>query len=99
MWADVNDVADHMGIESDARMVNALDESLAWAHRKRPDLDPFQTQGAAIRKAVCIYAGLLYRERSTPQGIAGYESDGAGADSTAYYRALDMLGARRPKAR
>lgn len=98
MWATVDDVAAHMGIPVDARMSTSLDESLSWAQRKRPDLDPYVSQTPSIRKAVCIYAGLLYRERSTPQGIAGYESEGNLTDSTAYYRALDMLG-RRPVAR
>jgi hypothetical protein len=98
-WATVEDVAAHIGLPADDRMAANLEEAQAWAERKRPDLDAFEPQNAAIRKAVCIYAGLLYRERSTPQGIAGYESEGGGfIDSTAYYRCLDMLG-RRPVAR
>jgi hypothetical protein len=86
-----------MRITSDAAMTRSLEEALAWAVRKRPDLDPYVEQDAAIRKAVCIYAGLLYREGSSPQGIPGYDSEGGGSqDGTAYYRALDMLGTRKP---
>jgi hypothetical protein len=81
-------------------MTTSTDEALAWAARKRPDLDQYAYQTDAIRKAVCIYAGLLYRERSTPQGIAGYDSEGGGMmDGSAYARCLDMLGVRRPVAR
>lgn len=99
MWATVDDVSAHMGLPVDSRMSTSLGESLAWAQRKRPDLDPYTPQNDAIRKAVCIYAGLLYRERSTPQGIAGYDAEGGGImDGSAYARALDMLG-RRPVAR
>jgi hypothetical protein len=99
-WATIDDVAAHMRISSDATMTRSLEEALAWATSKRPDLNPYVEQTPAIRKAVCIYAGLLYREGSSPQGIPGYQSEeGGSTDSTAYYRALDMLGAHRPVAR
>lgn len=100
MWATIDDVAAHMRITADTTMTRCLDESLDWAARKRPDLDRYTPQGESIRKAVCIYAGLLYREGASAQGIPGYESEQGGyADGTAYYRCLDMLGARRPVAR
>jgi len=99
-WATLEDLADHMRMSGDDAMGRALEEAQDWAQRKRPDLDPFAYQGPSIRKAVCIYAGLLYREGSSPQGIPGYESEGGGfTDATAYYRALDMLGNRKPVVR
>lgn len=100
MWATIDDVAAHMRITKDDRMATCLEESLAWAQGKRPDLNPYTWQGPTIRKAVCIYAGLLYREGSSPQGIPGYESEGGDiTDGTAYFRCLDMLGNRKPVAR
>lgn len=100
VWAVIADVEAHLGLPSDAGMTRNLAEALGWAHRKRPDLDPDVYQGDDKRKAVCIYAGLLYREGSSAQGIPGYEGDGGTlTDSTAYYRALDLLGSRRPVAR
>jgi hypothetical protein len=97
MWATDTDVAEHIGLPLDDRMTRCTGEALDWAAGKRPDLDRYAYQGDSIRRAVCIYAGLLYRERSTPQGIAGYAEEGGGfTDGTAYYRCLDMLGYRRP---
>jgi len=99
-WADIDDVAAHMRVTQDARMETALEEAEDWAARKRPDLDRYTWQGPAIRKAVCIMAGLIYREGSSPQGIPGYDTDNGGfTDSTAYYRCLDLLGSRKPVAR
>jgi hypothetical protein len=100
MWATIDDVAAHMRVPADTRMATCLEEAQDWAQTKRPDLDPYAYQRPAIRKAVCIMAGLLYREGSSPQGIPGYESEGGGfTDTTAYYRCLDMLGNRKPVAR
>jgi hypothetical protein len=100
----------------DGRVQTALDVSDAWAKHKRPDLitaaayteeityegvDNFADSVTPdVNHAVVIYAGLLFRERSTPQGIAGYEDQGGGyTDTSAYYRALDLLGTRKPVAR
>jgi hypothetical protein len=53
-----------------------------------------------VAHGVVIMAGLLFRERSTPQGIAGYPDESGGfTDSTAYYRCLDLIGSRKPVAR
>lgn len=99
-WATIEQVADHLGIPQDARMVECLSVSQAWCQRKRPDLPPAGPVPADVSHAVVIYAGLLYRERSTPQGIAGYESENGGfTDSTGFYRCLDLLGYRKPVAR
>ena len=98
---------------TDKRVQTALDVSDAWAKGKRPDLvtaamyteaitydgvDTLaDTVGPNVTHAVVIMAGLIFRERSTPQGIAGYEDTGGGyTDQTAYYRCLDLLGYRRP---
>jgi len=100
----------------DNRVQWSLDVADAWAKGKRPDLvtaalyteqityegvDTLaDTVGPNVSHGVVIYAGLLFRERSTPQGIAGYEDMGGGyTDQTAYYRALDLIGSRKPVAR
>jgi hypothetical protein len=99
-WATIEMVEAHLGFASDARMETALATSLAWCHRKRPDLDPASPVHADIAHAVVIYAGLLYRERSQG-GTVGYDEMGnmTGSDATSYARVLDLLGVRKPKAR
>lgn len=100
MWATADDLADHLGIPQDARMGSVLSASLAWCQRQRPDLDAFSDQGPAVREAVCLYAGLLYRQRSTPQGFATYsELDGTIDTHSAMINVYNLLGTRRPVAR
>lgn len=101
MWATVEDLAEHLGRDVDARMRDDLDASLAWCQRQRPDLDAFTEQGPAVRKAVVTFAGLLYRERATPQGFAAYSDLDTGAMDThsAMVNVYNLLGTRRPVAR
>ena len=73
------DIAAKLGVSADTRMETCLDVSLAWCNRQRPDLDPYVNTDPAITQAVLIYAGLLWRERSSPAGFATYESQDAQA--------------------
>lgn len=100
-WATIDELEAFIGITADARMQSALDVSLAYCTRQRPDLDPYNTPDAAITQAVLIYAGLLYRERSTPQGFATYEDQQSGQiqDQSAMLNVYRLLGSRRPVAR
>jgi hypothetical protein len=103
LWATLDQVLVHLGMSTDTtddRVQNALDVANDWAQGKRPDLDPAVAVRPSVAHGVVIMAGLLFRERSTPQGIAGYPDESGGfTDSTAYYRCLDLIGSRKPVAR
>lgn len=73
-WATIEQLVTHLGVPQDGRMSDDLAASLAWCHAQRRDLDPNTPVHADIQKAVVIYAALLYRERSTPSGFAGYDN-------------------------
>ena len=102
LWATLDQVLVHLGMPTDTtdhRVENALDVANAWTQGKRPDLDPASEIPSLpnVQHGVVIMAGLIFRERSTPQGVAGYEDTGGGyTDQTAYYRCLDLIGYRRP---
>ena len=100
-WATAEQLADFLGATEDARMGECVAATIALANRLRPDLDPAAAVAADVNYACLSYAAQLYRERSTPQGFAGYESQNGGAldVSTAYARFADMLGRGRPVAR
>lgn len=100
-WATIEQLEAHLGLPADERMQTCLDVALAWSTRQRPDLDPFTTTDAAITQAVVIYAGLLWRERSSPQGFATYEDQAAGNmfDQSAMLNVYRLLGSRKPVAR
>lgn len=99
-WAVIADVEAHTGATADTAMINALAVSLAWCNRQRPDLDPNVAQDAAIKQAVVIYAGLLWREKATPQGFATYQEQGDSVeDTSAMINVFRLLGTRKPVAR
>jgi len=100
-WGEVGDLETFLGVTDDGRLSDDFDASLAWCQRMRPDLLPSMDPGADVRKAVLIYAGLLYRERATPQGFATYEDLDTGLPSTgeAMTNVYRLLGTRRPVAR
>jgi hypothetical protein len=99
-WASIDQVEEWLGLPQDQRMADALAVSEAYCHRQRPDLDPDGVVNDDISLAVVLYAAQLYRVRSTPRGIAGYDVEGAEFDtSTEYYRFRDLLGIRKPVAR
>jgi hypothetical protein len=100
VWAEPDDLATHLGVTSDARVESALEESLDWCQKQRPDLDPYTWQGPSIRRAVVTYGGLLYRERSSPQGFAAYDQQGGQTDVyDAMANVYRLLRSRRPVAR
>jgi hypothetical protein len=100
-WASIDDLEDWLGVPADTRMQSALDVSLAWCNRMRPDLDPDGIVGDDIRQAVIAYGALLFRERTSPQGFATYAELGAvDVDpSSAMINVYRLLGTRRPVAR
>jgi hypothetical protein len=99
-WAAIEDVESHVGQTADERMTAALDASLAWCNRQRPDLDPDGIVEADITRAVVIYAALLWRERATPQGFATYDAmDNTFTDQSAMMNVYRLLGTRKPVAR
>jgi hypothetical protein len=85
-------------------MVDALATAQAACEHVRPDLlalVPPATVGADVTHAVILYAALLYRERTSPQGFSVYESfDTAAQDfGSAIYNIRQLLGSRKPVAR
>lgn len=102
-WAVIADLETHLGVEADVDgvMQNALDVSLDWCHRQRPDLDPAVDPGAAVSHAVVLYAGLLWREKASPQGFATYSevTGGSMEAADAWYNIRRLLGVGRPVAR
>ncbi len=99
-WASIEQVEAHTGATSDAAMVTALAVSQAWCQRQRPDLDPYTEPAADVQHAVVIYAGLLWREKSTPQGFATYsEMGGDISTGDAMMNVYRLLGTRKPVAR
>lgn len=99
-WATIEQVEDHLGVPSDARMEEALLVSIDYCQRQRPDLDRTTTPTAAVVMAVVLYAGLLYRQRSSP--AASYYDEMGGSDmetATAMTNIYRLLGNRKPVAR
>ena len=103
-WATIEQVSDWLGAPIDQRMTDALAAAQAACEHVRPDLlalvDP-ETVGADTTHAVVLYASLLWRERTSPQGFAAYESfDNAAQDfGSSIYNIRQLLGSRKPVAR
>lgn len=99
-WATDTDLATFLGITTDAEVEAAIDASVAWCVRQRPDLNPYADPPADVKRAVLIYGGLLYREKASPQGFATYTEYGGDVSvADAMANVYRLLGARRPKAR
>jgi len=100
-WGEVADLEAFLNAVDDGRLSDDLAASTAWCQRMRPDLSTTTDPGADVRKAVLIYAALLYRERATPQGFATYDDLDTGLPGTgeAMSNVYRLLGTRRPVAR
>lgn len=100
-WATIEQVSDWIGVPSDTRMEDALAAAQAACEHIRPDLVTVTPVGSDVSHAVVLYAALLYRERTAPQGFAAYESfDTAAQDfGSAVYNIRQLLGSRKPVAR
>jgi hypothetical protein len=87
-------------VPADTRMTQALSASLAWCQRQRSDLPEAGPVSADVQQAVLIYAGLLFRERTHPQGFPTYEELAGGTDTgAAMSNVFRLLGHRKPVAR
>lgn len=101
-WATVTDVEEWLGVPSDQRMTDATAVANTWCKRMRPDLDAAAAPPADVKQAVILYAALLYRERTAPQGFSTYAELGGPAEmdaSTAMINIYRLLGSRKPVAR
>jgi hypothetical protein len=101
-WATVTDVADWVGVAADNRMTQATAAANTWCQRTRPDLPTDTPPPTDVKQAVILYAALLYRERTSPQGFATYLEQGGpeGMDaSAAMVNVYRLLGSRKPVAR
>lgn len=75
LWGTSDKLADLLGVpEDDARLVEDLAVSIEWCQRKRSDKSPDEDPGPSIRKAVLLYASLMYQQRANPQGFPGYSA-------------------------
>lgn len=102
-WITEADVVPHLGLAapaaSDATLIGCTAAALTYCQRQRPDLDPAVDPGASVRLACVMYAGYLYRRKSSPSGLPGVDALGQydGADAmTEVYR---LLGNRKPRIR
>ena len=99
-WVDLMQFEDFLGLPSDSRMEDCLNASLAFCQRQRHDLPAAGPVTADVQQAVLIYAGLLWRERSHPQGFPTYEELSTGTDTgAAMSNVFRLLGHRKPVAR
>ena len=108
-WATVEQVAAHVGAATDSNMTDCTKAANAFGYRTRPDLRNAQSLAEPpeswtvpddVAHAVVLYAAVLWRERTSPQGFATYTEFGAdgsepGDAMTNIYR---LLGSRRPVA-
>ena len=100
-WIDVQDVAAHLGIDDeDLRLADVTEASLDYCQRQRPDLDPENAAPSAVKLAAILYAAYLFRLRTSPQAVPGFDELGqyetTGDLMSNIYR---LLGNRRPVAR
>lgn len=100
-WPVIADLEAHLGKNQDALMVSDLAAANAWVQSRRRDIATNGTPPANVAKAVLIYAGLLYRERSNPSGFSTYQDidDGSADTGDALANVYRLLGGRKPVAR
>lgn len=98
-WATTADVSAWLGVPVDARMTQATAVANTWGKRTRPDLDPTMPPPDDVAHAVVLYASLLWRERTSPQGFATYAEQGGpeGMDAaSAMVNVYRLIGSRKP---
>ena len=99
-WITDDDLAAFLDLTKDDDMADSVAASLAWCQRKRPDLDPDTDPGAAVTRAALIYAGILWREKASPEGFANDPNLGGDIPaSDAMGNVYRLLGAGKPRAR
>jgi hypothetical protein len=100
-WATVTQVSEWLGTPVDQRMTDATAAADVWAQRVAPWWKSATTVPTDVSHAVVLYAALLYRERTSPQGYATYTEMGAGEleGSAAMTNIYRLLGTRKPVAR
>ena len=99
-WVTIAAVADQLGVpEEDDRLADVVAAADAYVKRQRPDLDPDVMPDPGVYLAGLLYASFLFRLRTSPGGLPGYDDAGqydAGDLMANVYR---LLGNRRPVAR
>ena len=95
-WATITDLEQQLGMTADQRMTDALATADTWAKRQRPDLDAAAPARHDVRTAVVLYAALLYKSRSSPQGFDGYSELGDYDTADAMSNVYRLLGHRKP---
>ena len=105
-WVTSADVAEWLGAMATdaARLEDATSAAKWYVEQRRSDLQ-LATSGTVapddVKLGTTIYAALIYQQRASPTGYAPY-GDGAldvpGDNSQAYFRAMRLIGLRRPLA-
>jgi hypothetical protein len=94
MSVDPADLAEHLGLPEDPRMVSASEAATSWAEKRRSNTEPTDLWAEPdVTYGATLYAALLYQSRSAPQGFSGYDETGVYSSSQeALFRARDLVG-------
>jgi hypothetical protein len=83
MSLDPAKVAAELGVTLDQRVIDCANASEAWVEARRCNTDPTTLwANAAVEQGAVLYAALLYKQRSQPQGFAGMDALGTFGDDT-----------------
>lgn len=83
MSLDPAKVAAELGVPLDQRVTDCALAAEAWVEARRCLTDPTELwANAAVERGAVLYATLLHKQRSQPQGFAGMDALGTFADDT-----------------
>jgi hypothetical protein len=83
MSLDPAKVAAELGIPLDQRVTDCALAAQAWVETRRCNTDPFVLWAdAAVERGGVLYATLLHKQRSQPQGFAGMDALGTFSEET-----------------
>lgn len=83
MSLDPAKVAAELGVPLDQRVTDCTLAAEAWVEARRCLTDPAVLwANAAVERGGVLYATLLHKQRSQPQGFAGMEALGTFAEDT-----------------
>jgi hypothetical protein len=83
MSLDPAKVAAELGVTPDQRVIDCTAAAAAWVEARRCLTDPFVLWAdPAVEHGGVLYATLLFKQRSQPQGFAGMDALGTFSEDT-----------------